>query len=95
MLVYFAVFERHENKDLSVATPSNPSPCVELRDCFEAVTRTKIFSNPIFFLVRPKMNFNEVDLRRDITELLNLRLSKLPSTKTLLKLEFDTEDQVL
>ena len=41
------------------------------------------------------MNFNEVDLRRDITELLNLRLSKLPSTKTLLKLEFDTEDQVL
>ena len=39
MLVYFAVFERHENKDLSVATPSSPSPCVELRDCFEAVTK--------------------------------------------------------
>ena len=26
---------------------------------------------------------------------MNLRLSKLPSTKVLLKLEFDTEDQVL
>ena len=31
----------------------------------------------------------------DKTELLNLRLSKLPSAKVLLKLEFDTEDQVL
>ena len=41
------------------------------------------------------MNFNEIDLWRDKTELLNLRLSKLPSTKVLLKLEFDTEDQVL
>ena len=41
------------------------------------------------------MNFNENDLWRDKTELLNLRLSKLPSTKVLLKLEFDTEDQVL
>ena len=38
------------------------------------------------------MNFNENDLWRDKTE---LRLSKLPSTKVLLKLEFDTEDQVL
>ena len=41
------------------------------------------------------MNFNENDLWRDKTELLNLRLSKLPSAKVLLKLEFDTEDQVL
>ena len=41
------------------------------------------------------MKFNENDLLRDKTELLNLRLSKLPSTKVLLKLEFDTEDQVL
>ena len=41
------------------------------------------------------MNFNENDLWRDKTELLNLRLSKLPSTKTLLRLEFDTEDEVL
>ena len=40
------------------------------------------------------MNFNENDLWRDKTELLNLRLSKLPSAKVLLKLEFDTEDQV-
>ena len=47
---------------------------------------TKIFSDP---------NFNEIDLLRDKTELLNSRLSKLPSTKDLLKLEFDTEDQVL
>ena len=41
------------------------------------------------------MNFNENDLWRDKTELLNLRLSKLPSAKVLLKLEFDTEEQVL
>ena len=32
---------------------------------------------------------------RDKTEVRNLRLSKLPSTNVLLKLEFDTEDQVL
>ena len=38
---------------------------------------------------------NEIDLWRDKTELLNLRLSKLPSTKVLLKLDFDTKDQVL
>ena len=43
----------------------------------------------------PKMNFNENDLWKDKTELLNLILSKLTSTKVLLKLEFDTEDQVL
>ena len=41
------------------------------------------------------MNFNENDLWRDKIELLNMRLSRLPSTKVLLKLEFDTEDQVL
>ena len=41
------------------------------------------------------MNFNENDLWRYKTELLNLRLSKLPSTKVILELEFDTEDQVL
>ena len=38
------------------------------------------------------MNFNENDLWRDKK---NSRLSKLPSAKVLLKLEFDTEDQVL
>ena len=43
----------------------------------------------------PKTNFNENDLWRDKTELLNLRLSKLPSLKVLLKLELDTKDQVL
>ena len=32
---------------------------------------------------------------RDKTELLNLRLSKLPRNKVLFKSEFDTEDQVL
>ena len=36
--VYFAVFERHGIKILSVATPSTPSPFGELRDCFEAET---------------------------------------------------------
>ena len=38
------------------------------------------------------MNFDENDLWSDE---MNLRLSKLPTTKVLLKLEFDTEDQVL
>ena len=41
------------------------------------------------------MNFNENYLWRDETELLNLRLSNLPSAKVLLKLEVDTKDQVL
>ena len=41
------------------------------------------------------MNFNENDHWRDKTELLNLGLSKLPSAKVLLKLEFDTKHQVL
>ena len=41
------------------------------------------------------MNFNENDLWRNKTELLNFRPSKLPIAKVLLKLEFDTEDQVL
>ena len=40
------------------------------------------------------MNYNENDLWRDKREVLNLRLSRLPSAKVLLKLEFDTEDQV-
>ena len=41
------------------------------------------------------MNFMKDDLWREKTELLNLRLSKLARAKVLLKLEFDTEDQVL
>ena len=41
------------------------------------------------------MNFNENYLWRNKTKLLNLRFSKLHSGKVLLKLEFDTEDQVL
>ena len=41
------------------------------------------------------MNFNENDLLREKTELLYLRISKLTRLKVLLKLEFDTEDQVL
>ena len=41
------------------------------------------------------MNFNENDLWREKTELLYLRISKLARAKVLLKLEFDTEDQVL
>ena len=42
------------------------------------------------------MNFNENDLWRDKTKLLNLRFSKLNyRAKVLLKLEFDTEDKVL
>ena len=47
--------------------------------------QTQIFSDPKFDLTQ---NFNENDLWRDKTEL-------LPSAKVLLKLEFDTEDQVL
>ena len=41
------------------------------------------------------MNFNENDLLREKTELLYLRISKLARAKVLLKLEFDTQDQVL
>ena len=41
------------------------------------------------------MNFNGNYLWGDKTELLNLSLSKLPTAKVLLKLEFDTKDQVL
>ena len=41
------------------------------------------------------MNINENDLWRDKKKLLNLRFSKLHNAKVLLKLEFDTEDQVL
>ena len=48
----------------------------------------KKFLDPNFF--SDPMNLNENDLWRDETELLNLSLSKLPSSKVLLKLEFDT-----
>ena len=41
------------------------------------------------------MNFNENDLWRDKAELLNLKPSQKPSAKVLLKLKFDTKDQVL
>ena len=41
------------------------------------------------------MNFNENDVWREKTELLNLKLSKLARAEVLLKLEFDTKDQVL
>ena len=41
------------------------------------------------------MNFNENEVWREKTELLNLKLSKLARAKVLLKLEFDTKDQVL
>ena len=40
------------------------------------------------------MNFNENDVWREKTELLNLKLSKLARAKVSLKLEFDTKDQV-
>ena len=39
------------------------------------------------------MNFSENDVWRDKSKLLNFKLSKL--AKVLLKLEFDTKDQVL
>ena len=55
--------------------------------------RPKTFQTQHF--IGPKMNFNENDLWGNKTGLLNLRLSKLPSSKILLKLEFDTKDQVL
>ena len=41
------------------------------------------------------MNFDENDFWSNKRELLKLRLSKLSSAKVLLKLEFDTKDQVL
>ena len=41
------------------------------------------------------MNFNEQNLLKEKTEPLYLRISKLARAKVLLKLEFDTEDQVL
>ena len=47
-----------------------------------------VFQTKIFFLTQnffwPKMNFNENDLWRNNTELLNLRLCKLPITKVYL-----------
>ena len=54
---------------------------------------SKSFFGLIFF--RPKLNFNENDVWREKTDLLNLKLSKLARAKGLLKLEFDTKDQVL
>ena len=53
----------------------------------------KKFQTQNFFL--SKMYFNENDLWRNKTKLLNLMFSKLQSAKILLKLEFDTKDQVL
>ena len=50
----------------------------------------KKISDQNFFLTK-----NENYLWRNKTKLLNLRFSKLHSAKVLLKLEFDTEDQVL
>ena len=41
------------------------------------------------------MNFNENDVWREKTKLLNFKLSKLARAKVSLKLEFDTKDQVL
>ena len=41
------------------------------------------------------MNFSENDAWREKTKLPNFKLSKLARAKVLLKLEFDTEDQVL
>ena len=41
------------------------------------------------------MNFSENDVWREKTKLPNFKLSKLARAKVLLKLEFDTEDQVL
>ena len=52
------------------------------------------FFRPEFFFWS-KMNFYENDLCREKTEILKLRLSKLASAKIILKLEFDTKDQIL
>ena len=41
------------------------------------------------------MSFSENDVWRKKTKLPNFKLSKLARVKVLLKLEFDTEDQVL
>ena len=41
------------------------------------------------------MNFSEIDVWREKTKLPKFKLSKLARAKVLLKLEFDTEDQVL
>ena len=41
------------------------------------------------------MNFGENDVWREKTKLPNFKLSKLARAKVFLKLEFDTEDQVL
>ena len=41
------------------------------------------------------MNFNENDVWTEKTMFLNFKLSKLKRAKVLLKLEFDTKNQVL
>jgi len=41
------------------------------------------------------MNFDESNVWREKTKLLNFKLSKLARVKVLLNLEFDTKDQVL
>ena len=41
------------------------------------------------------MNFNEKDLWREKTELLNLRFYEIARAKGLLELDFATKDQVL
>ena len=41
------------------------------------------------------MNFSENDVWREKTKLPNFKLSKLARAMVLLKLEFDTKDQVL
>jgi len=56
----------------------------------------KIIFGPIFF--RPNIfseSFSENNVWREKTKLPNVKLSKLTRAKVLLKLEFDTEDQVL
>ena len=68
-------------------------PCHKRNKNIKKNPNNKKKSDPKFFLT--KMNFNENDLWRDKTKLLNLRFSKLHSAKVLLKLEFDTKDQVL
>ena len=68
-------------------------PCYKRNKNNKKNPTKNLFQAQNFFY--PKMNFNENDLWRDKTKLLNLRFSKLHSAKVLLKLEFDTKDQVL
>ena len=63
------------------------------------LSEPEFFQTHIFFQTKNlscfQMSFNENYIWRDKTELLKLRLSKLPGTKVLFNLEFDTEDRVL